>query len=438
MRDLAFLLTMGAVLPLALGRPFVGVLLWSWISFMNPHRLVYGFGYSMPWAIIVFGVMLVGCVVAREPRRVQATGMTWLVLLFMLCITLTSTVALATPAALVWAKWSDVMKVLVFLLVTGAMLTDRRRIEALVWMMALSLGFFGVRGGAFSILTAGAYRVYGPEGTTINDNNQLAAALLIALPLMNYLRLRARHRLVRIGLGAAMALTLLAILGSYSRGALLGLAAVTLVLWWNSRRKLLSAVALAGMVAVAVSFMPAGWMDRMHTIDHYQQDASAEERLSIWRAALDMAEARPLTGGGFLGPYQQRVVDMFDPTVQARAVHSIYFEVIGEHGFVAFAVWLSMLGLGVANTIRVIRATRGVAGMEWAYDLAKMSQVSIVAYLTAGAFLSMSYYDYFLTILVLIAALRLRVAETLPSLPRAQPARVLALRPRISGVLERG
>ena len=71
MRDIAFTLLMLGLLPLALLRPFVGVLLWSWISFMNPHREVWGFATTMPWAALVFGVTLIGCIIAREPKKFE-------------------------------------------------------------------------------------------------------------------------------------------------------------------------------------------------------------------------------------------------------------------------------------------------------------------------------------------------------------------------------
>ena len=113
------------------------------------------------------------------------------------------------PWYIVEPKWVQFMKVIVVLLLTAALLTDVRRIHALVWAIVISLGYYGVKGGAFAILTAGEYRVFGPAASMIEDNNHLAAALLVTLPLMNYLRLHSEHRLVRVGLLGAMGLTLL-------------------------------------------------------------------------------------------------------------------------------------------------------------------------------------------------------------------------------------
>ncbi|MBS7812036.1 putative O-glycosylation ligase, exosortase A system-associated [Roseococcus pinisoli] len=403
MRDAVFILTMAGLLPLAVFRPFVGILLWCWISFMNPHRLVYGVAMELPWAVAIFAATLIGAVVSTEITRPRVDAMTWLLLALLTCITVTSVTALGVPAE-VWAKHDAVMKVILGLILTSALLTERRRIHGVVWAMVIAIGYYGVRGGIFAIMTGGNYRVWGPPQTMINDNNHLAAAMLVTLPLMNYLRLQSRHHIVRVGLAVAMALTLLAVVSSYSRGALLGLGAVVAVLWWRSDSKILSAAMLAVALTGAITFMPPQWMDRMNSITEYQEDGSATERLVLWGISWKLALERPLVGSGFTGPYNREVVDRVAPGGPARAVHSIWFELLGEQGFVTFAVWLGMTLMGLFWAQRLIGATRGKPELSWAYDLARMSQVSIVAYLVSGTFLSLSYWDFYWTLLVVIGA----------------------------------
>ncbi len=413
MRNLAFMLAMTGMLPMAAARPFAGVLLWSWISFMNPHRLLWGAAASeMPWAYMIFGATVIGCFIAREPKRLVITPIMALIIAFLICITYASFFALAAPEV-VFEKYSFVAKTFFFLLITALLLTDHRRIHAMIWIMVIALGYFGIRGGAFALMNGGNYRVLGPPETMINDNNHLAAGLLVMLPLMNYLRLQSKHRIVRIVLLAAMMLTLFSVLASYSRGALIGLAAMSAFLWLRSQRQLVFGAAMVAALAGAVAFMPQKWHDRMNSIGEYQQDESAEGRIKIWQASLAMALARPLTGGGFKAPYTQSIVDKYAPGTTARAVHSIYFEVIGENGFLTFFVWLAMPIVSFVSAQRVIVLTRKEPRLSWANDLARMAQVSIVAYLVAGAFLSLCYWDYFFTLLIVVGALRRQVAGEL-------------------------
>jgi probable O-glycosylation ligase (exosortase A-associated) len=420
-RDLFLAGTLVPLLGVAVFRPFVGVLLWSWISFMNPHRLTWGFATSMPWAVIIFCATAAGCVLAREPRRLRVNAVMVLMVMLMVCITLTSTAALG-PAAQVWAKWDRTFKVLVGLLLTAALLDDRRRVHALVWLMVIALGYFGVRGGIFTLVTGGGFIVLGPPDTMIADRNHLSVALLVTIPLMNYLRLHSRHRIVQLGLAAAMVFTLFSVVGSQSRGALVALAATGGMLWLRSSHKLATGLVIVLAVAVAITFMPDSWVERMNTLSTYQTDASAMGRVRIWEASWRFAVTRPLTGGGFLAPHYQDLVNQVVSGTAARAAHSIWFEVLGEHGFPTFAVWLSIIITGVVFSMRIVRLTRDRAELKWAHELARMAQVSIVAYVVGGSFLSLGYWDFFWTLIVVLGATLRLVTEAVAGQQEAAAA----------------
>ncbi len=413
--------TLGLLL-LACVRPFVGVILWTWISIMNPHRVTWGPGTDLPWALLACCATVIGCVIAREPRRPRPNSTILLIAAFCACITLTSMAGQA-PSDMIWSKWDGIFKTFVFLALEGLLLTDRRRIHAMVWILVISLGCYGVKGGLFTLLTAGAYRVWGPPGTMIGDNNHLAAALLVVLPLMNYLRTQSPHRLVRTALLAGMVLTLFAVLASYSRGAMLGLLVCAFFFWWSSSRKLLVGAAAIVTIAAGMAFMPDGWTDRMHTIQTYSEDGSATGRLDLWSTAWKLAIANPVTGVGFMGTFAHGVVDTVAPGAAARAVHSIWFETLAEQGFPTFLIWFALTVIGLVNCRRIIRATRCRDDLRWAHDLGRMGQISICSYLTTGTFLSLEYWDGYFTLLVVIAAAGDQVKAGLAPLHgRARPA----------------
>lgn len=422
MRDYIFILLMALLLLIAMARPFVGVLLWSWISLMNVHRLSWGPAAGQPWAVLAFVATLIGCVVAGEPRRPRVTAIMVMFVLFAVAITLTSFTALADPE-IVWNKWDRTFKVVVGLLLIAILLTDRWRIHALVWLMVIGLGYFGVRGGIFTLLTGGGFIVLGPPDTMINDRNHVAVALLFAIPLMNWLRMHSKHAVVRFGLLAAMVLTLMGSIGTQSRGALIAVVAVAAMLWLRSSGKIVSGIAIILAVACTLTFMPQSWVDRMYTVEHYQEDESAMGRVRIWEAAARIAIARPMTGGGFRAVYSQEIVDRYIPNVFARSVHSIYFEVLGEHGFAVFGLWLVMIGTSIFYTLRITRLARGRGDLKWAVDLARMSQVSIVAYLVGGAFLSLAYWDGFWTLVMVLGATHVLVRQAVTAPGRAEVTR---------------
>jgi putative inorganic carbon (hco3(-)) transporter len=432
MRSLAFFVEMLVLLPMITIRPFVGVLVWSWISFMSPQRLLWGPASGLPWGLITVVTLAIGCMTAREPKRFIWNPTTTMIAIFMICITLTSLTAMA-PSDEVFGKWDPAMKSFSLMLVTAFLLTSKERIHALIWIMVLSLGYFGVKGGGFTVINGGGNRVLGPPGSAIGDNNTLAAALLVMVPLMNYLRMQSQHRVVRIGLAASTVLTMFAIVGSYSRGALIGLVAVGILFWLKSRQKFLAAIVLPVVIGSVILFMPPDWMDRMRSIGQYQTDGSVEGRFDIWTTAWAMAVRRPLTGAGFMAPYDEAVVQYFRPGHGPRAVHSIYFEVLGEHGFIVFFVWLGITVSALVAANRTIRRASGVPELQWCVDLARMSQVSVVAYLVAGAFLSLSYWDMYFTVLVAVAAAhqyaRQALGDTAPAGWRREAERLARLPP---------
>lgn len=418
MRSLLLTILIMALLPSAFITPFLGVLVWSWVSFMSPHRLVWGIGDALPWAVIVGSVGIAGWLVS-ERRRIPMDATT--VLLALLAILFTISTYFSLVPDLAWVKWEAILKEFVFFFITAALLTNRVRVHALMWIMVISISFYGIKGGVFTLLTGGNYRVWGPGDSEISDNNQLAAALVMTLPLMNYLARQSKAEVLRLGSRLSMGFCVLSILASYSRGAVVALAAMVLWLLRHSKHKLISAVVIGGTLAGAVTFMPSDWLARIASIQNYEQDASAEGRLQIWGTAIKIAVSRPLVGGGFYAPYTQSVVDQYSPGIQARAVHSIWLEVLGENGFPAFFVWVALMIVGLANCRTIIRRTKDVPELRWANDLGHMSIVAIIGYAVGGSFLSLPYWDFYYTLLVLIAAVRRISLAELAALGKLEP-----------------
>jgi probable O-glycosylation ligase (exosortase A-associated) len=118
-----------------------------------------------------------------------------------------------------------------------------------------------------------------------------------------------------------------------------------------------------------------------------------------------------------------------------RAVHSIYFRVLGEQGFAGLFLFLGLLFASWRSCSRVRQLTRGAPERRWAYDLASMLQVTLVAYMVSGAFLPMSYFDLtyqLMALSALLAAFCMR--ETSATGALSQPS----VRRRVAGHHRRG
>lgn len=417
MRALVFFCFLLGLIPSIFINPYIGVLLYSWISFMSPHRLVWGFVTEIPLALVTAIATLIAWLASNEPKRLRFDATVWLILAFAVVITVTTMLALNPKAAFIF--WDRTIKELLFVLVTIALTTNRIRFHALLWVMAVSIGYFGLKGGAFSLLHGGDFQVYGPPDSAIYDNNDIGAGLVVALPLMNYVRISSAHKWVRRGWLFAMANCLLAIIATYSRGAMLGLIAVSIFLWLKSKRKLVAGLVIPLAVIAAIAFMPQKYMERIDTIVHYQQDESAMHRIQIWGVALQIAVHRPLIGGGFAATFSQAVVNRYNPRAVWRAVHNIFIGVLCEQGFIGFAIWLGLLFVGWRNSRQIQRLSRDRPEWQWANDFARMSQVSLVAYCVVGSFGNYAYWDYYYTILGLLAAARTMMERAMQAQPSA-------------------
>lgn len=403
MRSLALLSLFLAYLPPIFLQPYCGILLWTWFSIMNPHRLVWGIGSALPYAMIIAMATLTAWFVSREPKVPPANAIFFALVGLMVTISISTLLALAPDAAA--DRWSIVFKTLLMAVLSMAMLTTKVRIHAYIWVMALSIGYYGVKGGAFSVMTGGAYRVYGPASSYISDNNHLALALVMAIPLMHFLQLQTRALWVRLGLIAMIVFSMIAVIGSYSRGSFLGLVIMGALIWWRSRTKFGLTIILVGVTILVFVAAPQEWFDRIYSITEYQEDGSAQGRITIWRAGLQIVAQHPIFGGGFKATYFQSIVDQYAPGTVARAVHNSHLELLIENGVVGFFFHLVLIGATWIYGQRVRRMTYRRPDMVWSRDLAAMLQTSLAGYVAGGTFLTLGYYDGWYNIAIAMAAL---------------------------------
>ena len=410
MRDILITIIILGSLPFILKSPAIGGLMWVWVSVMNPHTQAWGFATHLPFAFIIAIATMLSLVMTREPKSLPLTPVSVLLLLFVGWMNVTAPFALLPEAS--WVQWNKVMKIMLMSFVIMMVIRTRRDIARLIWVLVGSIGYYGVKGGIFTIRSGGTERVWGPEETFIGDNNSLALALIITIPLMYYLQQNSDRRWLRHGLSAAMLLSALAALGSYSRGALLAIAAMVLFMWLKSGRKLVLGALLGLVTPLLLAFMPERWAERMDTINTYEEDSSAMGRLNAWRMAWNLACDR-FPGGGF---------DVSDGAIFARyapnpmdvhAAHSIYFQALGEHGFVGLLIYLA-LGIATWRTAgAIIRRTRGQPELRWAHGLATMSQASLIGFAVGGAFLSLLYFDMPYYLMAALIATRIVVERAL-------------------------
>ena len=145
----------------------------------------------------------------------------------------------------------------------------------------------------------------------------------------------------------------------------------------------------------SVPNLPDDWFARMNTIESYEEDASAMGRIEAWGYAWRRALSNPLTGGGF---------ETFN--AWKLDVHSAYFEILGEHGFVAFGFWLSLLFGTMLMLSGLRKSALMVKGMGWVKPYAEALQISLGAYAVGGVFLGAAYWEIFYQLIGICALMK--------------------------------
>jgi probable O-glycosylation ligase (exosortase A-associated) len=419
MRDIAFLLIFVSSLPLIFMSPFYGVLIWYVFSLGNFHTLMWGLFGNLYYAYIIAVVTAISWVFSRnEKMRLPLTPLVLLTLLFSLWMTLSSYFALVPPD-FVWERWVYIHKILLMCLIGYALTTTRERIDQLVWVVVLSIGFWGIKGGLSVILhgSSATTGIHGPAGGQGSDNNSFGVILIMILPLLFYQWHIAVNRHVRRGLMVMGFLASVAVIFTYSRGALLGLSAMGIVMWLRSRSKVASGLVILLVVLFVFAFVPQHWFDRMYTIQHYEGESSATSRLDFWNISLRIAELHPLFGGGFRVMLFPHIVNPMLlgtnlPTMKYGMVaHSTWFEVLCDHGWIGLALFVAIAGYSLYNCSWLIRRTRGREDLAWANLLGRMGQGTLVGFWVSASFGSHADLDLYWCLIFIFDAARRVVAK---------------------------
>ena len=213
MRDIVLTAFVLGSLPFILRRPQLGIVMYVWLSVMNPHRLAWSFAQELNFAAIVALTTLAGAIFSKDVRPPPMNALTIAFIAFVGWTGITTLFALHPEEAR--AQWQTLMKTFLMAFLIPMLLHKKDDLHLLIWTLALSIAYYGTKGGIWTLVTGGVARVYGPAGSYIEDNNAIAAAVVMVIPLLRYLHLASRQWYVRWALIAMMVSCAVAVLGTY-------------------------------------------------------------------------------------------------------------------------------------------------------------------------------------------------------------------------------
>jgi putative inorganic carbon (hco3(-)) transporter len=259
-------------------------------------------------------------------------------------------------------------------------------------------------------------RHYLRSGTFLGDGNDYALSVNIALPFCLFMVFDSRGFVRRAFWGGCLAMLVLCIIGTQSRGGTIALGAVAAYYWLKSERKaVLGGLAAAGLVGVLIA-APPQYFARMNTMGHVADDGSAQGRLTAWKAGTLMALYSPLWGVG-AGNFPNNFT-RYAPGLEGggrwKTAHSIYFLQLGELGVPGLALLITFIVSNLMSNRRLSkRIPATLPDRATCVNLLVSMSAGMLAYAVAGAFLSAAYYPHIFVLFGLSVAARRYVCEGL-------------------------
>jgi O-antigen ligase len=265
-------------------------------------------------------------------------------------------------------------------------------------------------------------------GSVLGDPNDLSLVLLFPISFAAALVLTPRTPMVwrLLGLGGVSSIAM-AILATQSRGGLLGMVAVAAVF---GARRIKSRVVLigGGIAALLLLFAAAGISGRSSggAAEGGVIDESSEGRLMAWQAAFRMAVARPLTGVG-LNNYVANYYYYSDWWEGfAKAVHSTWFSVLAEGGFVAFFIFVAMIVTCFGSSLRSARLTSpeqtGPDYQPEVHGMALALLAGLAGFVVSGTFLTQGFtWPVYILLALCVAVSRYAQRQAASPVPGLAP-----------------
>ena len=329
----------------------------------------------------------------------------------------------ATVTTYAYNVFTLIFGYLILFFLIARIITTRKRLRGLFLTLIVSHIFLIIYNPL--VVTDPYVRHYITGATFLGDGNDFSLSLVILLPFSLELVMGAQKKSHKILYIVLLAILILAIIGTQSRGASLGMGTAFAYLWWRSPRKGPALVALAIALFGVLLYAPDVYFSRMKTLSNPEQESSAEARLRAWKAGARMAQDHILGVGAGNFPNNFPKYRDNDAPVRWMTAHSMYFLALGELGFAGLLLVLGLVFGNVLGNVKlrnkvVLQETGPPEQVKADVRLLNMLAASALGFSVSGAFLSVTYYPHLYVLTALFIATRQIVASGYPALAEAK------------------
>lgn len=410
MREAILIVVVCGLAAVALVRPRIGLYSYIWFALMRPDYFAWALG-TFPFSPVLAIATLVGSIryYYRYPIVLKQSLSRTLILYQ---VPVVASVFLAVNRGLAYDPFWEFERIVLMSLLIPVLIESVEHLRTLFLVIAFSLGAIGLKFGLFGWRVGG---ISFSEGYAGLDNNALALALVVALPFCWYIRSQTESRWLKLTMLAIIFASVAVVIMTRSRGASLAMATTFLLLMIRSRRRLGVAILVVLLAAPSIYLVREQYMARMSTLQDPTADSSANSRLILAEAYLEMWKDYPVFGVGFGNENGIKLLPRYisNEKYAHLNIHNTYLQVLVDSGIFAFLIFVYLLFGAIIRLYSSIKICRSEgSGLEIYPAALQTALIAIAQYgLTGGR----ERYDCLYFVLMAAAAWFLIQRESRPA-----------------------
>jgi O-antigen ligase len=376
------------------------ICIYLFFEYVRPQS-IYAAIDLLPWAML--SIVLCGGAFLMEGRSWRfTTPADWSLACFSLVVLLTSATAYF-PATSLAALPIFVAWVVIYVLISSVVITEQRFLVFILSFLLynLKMSLHATRSWAAIGFAFRDWGVLGAPGW-FHNSGEFGIEMTVFFPIslcfvMALRRYWGRGKVVLLALLPAT--SVIGILASSSRGAVLGGGAVLFWFLMKSRHRVRTLIATAVIVVVAVALLPQEQKERLTSMG---SDQTSVSRLTYWKDGIAITNQHPLLGIGYANwaDYYRRYVNP-----RGQLPHNIFVQAGSELGYTGLLVFGLLIVYTFVINARTRKLARQLPESDFLFGMANGLDGALVGYLVTGFFVTVLYYPFFWINLAMTVAL---------------------------------
>lgn len=346
----------------------------------------------------VFRIAVAFMIVSNAMRGTLKVKFPKLLIIYLLFLSwLTLSAVFAYYPSVAWAIYKEFLPSMwISPVLMYAAINDLTLLKKVMWVAAGSMALIAVKTGIVLTAKGGAHLTSQINGF-VGDNNVFGLTLCVVFSVLMGLRVTLpKGKWLRYVFFICISFLVLCIIYTESRGAMLTMLLILLARTLISRRRIRNTMILVAVLTGIFFAVPYRYFHRMNTLDDIHANASAMGRIENWELSWQEALRYPILG---LGPGNHIPYALTHPhKYQVRVAHSIYFQILGEEGFVGLSLYL----IFCASTISILLSTwkytitiaKTYPELDWTRNVVSWLTCGYLGFLFGSAFLNVLYIEF--------------------------------------------